>query len=142
MKIRSVQVEDAAFQMAPMIDMVFLLLVFFMCASHLSVIQNVPLEIPWAKKAKVPKERPGRFIVNITKDGAIHAGNVPLGDDMKKLKEMVKAEKAIVPDLKIYLRADKETKHRDVKKVMGIMAEMGIDDFIFGAFLPQEGAIQ
>ena len=61
--------KDAAFQMAPMIDMVFLLLVFFMCASHMSTEQNAELDIPTATRAVVPKERPGRFTVNIKADG-------------------------------------------------------------------------
>ena len=66
--------NDAKFEMAPMIDMVFLLLVFFMCASHLSVVQNVELEIPTATKAVVPEDRSERFIVNITSNVTIYDG--------------------------------------------------------------------
>jgi biopolymer transport protein ExbD len=133
-KIPIDQSDDAKFEMAPMIDMVFLLLVFFMCASHLSVVQNVELEIPTAENAVVPKERPSRFVVNITTDGKVFGGNVPT--DIAGLKDMVKAEKALIPDLKVYLRADQNTPHKHVKKVMNAMTELGIDDFIFGAFKP------
>ena len=56
MKIPLADDEESGFEMTPMIDMVFLLLVFFMCASHLSTVQNVDLEIPTATKAVVPKE--------------------------------------------------------------------------------------
>ena len=55
--------DDAQFEMTPMIDMVFLLLVFFMCASHMSTVQNVEMEIPTASKAVVPKERPEPAVV-------------------------------------------------------------------------------
>ncbi len=44
-----------------------------------------------------------------------------------------------MPDVKVYLRADKETSHVHVRKVMNAMGEMGIDEFIFGAFIPGEG---
>ena len=136
MKIPIDTTEEAKFVMAPMIDMVFLLLVFFMCASHLSTVQSVELEIPTATKAVVPKERPDRYVVNITKDGTLYAGSVAMS--LEDLKATVKAHKEAVPELKIYLRADQGTKHREVKRVMGAMAELGIDDFVFGAFIPND----
>ena len=134
MKIPLGEQEEAEFEMAPMIDMVFLLLIFFMCASHMSVLQNIELDIPTADKAVVPRDRPNRFIINIRKDGELFSGNIPT--DIAGLKDMVKVHKEEAPDLKVYLRADKETAHRHVKKVMAVMAEAGIDDFIFGAFIP------
>lgn len=130
------QEDDAKFQMAPMIDMVFLLLVFFMCASHLSTVQSVELEIPTATRAVVPKERPHRFTVNVTEDGTIYGGSQVL--ELGALKEMIQGYKEADPELKIYLRADQETPHRHVRKVMNAMGELGIDDFVFGAFIPNE----
>ncbi len=143
MKIPLPEEAEADFQMAPMIDMVFLLLVFFMCASHLSVMQNVPLEIPTASKAVVPRDRPSRFVVNIKADGTVYGGNAALGktgdaETISKLKEMVTEHKDADPETKIYLRADQVTEHAHVRKVMSAMGELGIDDFIFGAFIPGE----
>ena len=126
--------DDAQFEMTPMIDMVFLLLVFFMCASHMSTVQNVEMEIPTATKAVVPKERPERFTVNITRDGTIFSGSQVVTLD--ELRDIVKSTKDSMPEMKLYLRADQETAHRHVKKVMNIMGEVGVDDFIFGAFIP------
>lgn len=138
MKVRASDTgEETQFQIAPMIDMVFLLLVFFMCASHWSVIQNIEMEIPLAKRSVVPKERPGRFIVNITKDGKIHGGNVEVAN-MDELKAMVKEEKTFMPEVRIYVRADQATPHKYIKEVMGAMAQLGVDDFIFGTYLPNE----
>ncbi len=126
--------NDAKFEMAPMIDMVFLLLVFFMCASHLSVVQNVELEIPTATKAVVPEDRSERFIVNITTEGTIYDGNVPV--TIEQLKDRIKANKAVDPNIKLYLRADQETPHKYVKKVMNAVGEAGVDNFVFGVFVP------
>lgn len=128
--------DDAKFVMAPMIDMVFLLLVFFMCASQLSQTQSLPMEIPTATKAVVPTERPDRFVVNIDKDGNLYGGSVPV--ELADLKTMVLEYKAANPNIKIYLRADQNTAHKAVRKVMGAMGEAGVDDFIFGAFIPSE----
>ena len=136
MKIPVDNSEDAKFVMAPMIDMVFLLLVFFMCASQLSQTQSLPLEIPTARKAVVPKERPDRFVVNIDKEGVIYGGTVAL--ELPELKAMVMEYKAVNPNIKVYLRADQNTTHKAVRKVMSVMGEAGVNDFIFGAFIPNE----
>ena len=135
MKIELLDQEEPAFQMAPMIDMVFLLLVFFMCASQMSQKQNIPMEIPTASRAVVPKERPNRWIVNITAKGAVHSG----GNDEAKLEDLatqVKARLAAVPSLQVYIRADAACEHRHVKKVMNRLAEVGIDSYIFGVYIP------
>lgn len=126
--------EEPKFQIAPMIDCVFQLLIFFMVASRLATIQNIELEIPLARHAVVPKERPDRVVVNITKDGKVHAGDVPV--TLSELKVMVKQYKDINPNVKIYLRADQESEHMHMRKVMNAMAELGVDDFIVGAFIP------
>ena len=56
MKIVKVQIEEPDIQMAPLIDMVFLLLIFFICASHLNQTEKIPIEVPvaartWAKNS-------------------------------------------------------------------------------------------
>ena len=125
--------EEAKFAMAPMIDMVFLLLVFFMCASRLSQLQTVELEIPDATKAVVPKERPDRIVVNVTSTGDVLVGMQAVADD-NELRDLIMQYKESTPDIKVYLRADKDSEHKHVRKIMAVMGELGIDDFIFGAF--------
>ncbi len=134
MRVPAFGEEEAKFQMAPMIDMVFLLLVFFMCASTLSQKQAVKLEMPIASKGVVPKDRPDRWIVNILADGTILSGATEVTIDQLKalVTERVKAE----PGVKIYLRADANAKHKEIKRVMNAMAAAGIDDFIFGVYTP------
>ena len=126
--------EETKLQMAPMIDMVFLLIVFFMTASHLSSSKNVDLEIPNAPKGVIPKDRPDRWTVNVTADGAIFSGQTPV--TVEELKRLVAERLKQDPDMKVYLRADKLTPHKQVKSVMGAMAETGVGNFIFGVFSP------
>ena len=134
MKMPDLEMEEAKFAMAPMIDMVFLLLVFFMCASHLSTQRTLPIDIPTASKGVVPKERPDRWIVNIDKAGGLFSGNVAV--TAEELRNAIAAARKQDPNLKVYLRADAESRHEKVKKVMAAMAEAGIDDFIFGVYTP------
>lgn len=126
--------EEAQFAMAPMIDMVFLLLVFFMCASHLTREQKLPLEIPVADKGVVPKERPERWTVNITREGDVYSGNALV--TIEELQSLLEERLAANPKESVYLRADMDTRHEEIKKVMSAMAELGVDDFIFGVYKP------
>lgn len=137
MILRERKEEDPQFQMAPMIDMVFLLLVFFMMASHLSQKQNIKLDMPTAEAGVVPKERPDRYVINITTNGMLYSGMKPI--ELEALGDAVKSELLDNPSLKVYLRADKDAPYREVRKVMTAMAEAGIDDFLFGVFSPGSG---
>ena len=134
MKIELLDQEEPAFQMAPMIDMVFLLLVFFMCASQMSQKQNLPMKIPTASRAVVPKDRPHRWVVNVTEKGDLYSGDKAI--KLADLATQVKKRLAAVPDLQVYIRGDQECEHRHVKKVMNRLAEVGIDSYIFGVYIP------
>jgi len=129
--------EETKIQMAPMIDMVFLLIIFFMTASHLSSSKSLNLDIPVADKGVIPKDRPNRWTVNVMRDGAIFSGQQPVTLD--ELKQLVTARLQGDPDLKVYLRADKATPHKQVKAVMGAMAAAGVGDFIFGVYTAGKG---
>ena len=122
--------EETKLQMAPMIDMVFLLIIFFMTASHLSASKNVELEIPDASRGVVPKDRPDRWTVNIMRDGLLYSGQDPVS--IEELSRLVAERVQADPDIKVYLRADKTTPHKKVREVMNAMAAAGVGDFIFG----------
>ncbi len=134
MKLVYEEREEAEFAMAPMIDMVFLLLVFFMCASHLTREQNIPLEIPTAARGVVPEQRPERWTVNIDRDGDIYSGSTPVS--LEQLQDLLRERLELNPDENVYLRADADTRHEEIKKVMSAMAELGVDNFIFGVYTP------
>ena len=64
--------SDEDFQMAPMIDMVFLLLVFFMTVSTLAKDARPELELALSSTAAVPDEVPPRDIITLMEEaGAV-----------------------------------------------------------------------
>ena len=66
--------DDAKMQMTPMIDMTFLLVVFFMLTIDLSQKEFFPVELPYASEGAEDKEDkvgPKRFIINLTADGEV-----------------------------------------------------------------------
>jgi biopolymer transport protein ExbD len=134
MRIPMEEKEETKVQMAPLIDMVFLLIIFFMTSSHLSAYKSINLDIPIANSGLIPKERPDRWTVNILKDGKIFSGQDPV--TVEQLKKMVAERVKGDPNMSVYLRADKNTPHKEVKAVMYAMAEAGVGNFIFGVFAP------
>lgn len=132
MKIKSDLGEDAGIDMSPMIDMVFLLLIFFLVAATIVREQKVPIEIPLAVYAKVPENTIGRFEITVTAPGNIFVRNTPV--DLDGLKELLKPELENDPELKILIRADKLVRYSMNEKIMEACAEVGANDLIFTAF--------
>ena len=70
------EVEDAKLNMTPMIDITFLLVVFFMLTIDLSTKEFLPVELPFATEGHEDKEDPEedvkRFVINLTGDGLVN----------------------------------------------------------------------
>jgi biopolymer transport protein ExbD len=125
-------VGDDEVQMAPMIDMVFLLLIFFMVASHINQLERVDIEVPIAENAKVAKEFVDRRNVTITAEGNIYLGTALT--PLEEVKPKIEKEMQQIKGLRIFLRADKTVAHRKVREVMNACAEAGAVDIIFATF--------
>ena len=63
--------ENEDVNMAPMIDMVFLLLIFFMIASHMNEIERVSVELPVADEAKISDQTSNRTLITIRSNDKI-----------------------------------------------------------------------
>lgn len=129
---------DEEINMAPMIDMVFLLLIFFMVASHLTSLERVPVPLPVADKAKVPEEARDRQLITILAEDEtgekahifMNLQEVSLEEFGAEISKQYEADE----NIQVYLRADRRVKHKYIKAVMASCAEAGIVDIIFGTF--------
>jgi biopolymer transport protein ExbD len=124
--------EDMGFQMAPMIDAVFLLIVFFISASYISERDRISVDIPVADQSVVAREPGSRAVINIRRDGTIFAGSQPV--EVAELPDLLAAIREDNPATKVYIRADREVQHRAVRQVIQASAEAGILDVVFGTY--------
>jgi len=131
MKLRKKESEDIAVDMSPMIDMVFLLLIFFIVASAV-IDEKKPVEIPDAVYAKVPEDETGRFPITVTSDGELFVRNEPVTLD--ELKALLEPELELDSELKVVLRSDGRVTYKVNEKIMTACAEVGANDLIFAAF--------
>ena len=67
--------DEVSFQITPMIDMTFLLLIFFMVTQKITEQQlQVPVKLPVAVSA-VPPEKTERDVINIDREGQYYIGD-------------------------------------------------------------------
>lgn len=131
--------EDLEMDMSPMIDLTFLLLVFFMVSSHLISVQiDRRVKAPTAKNAQVAKDASGRVVVNILADGTVWGSDKIELTSSESITAYIDAarvanEQKTIPT-RLNLRADKEVDTRIIKKVVQAAAEAGVVEVIFGSY--------
>ncbi len=127
----------ASVSMAPMIDMVFLLLVFFMTASAMSQAgSKLELDLPDSPASEVAKDFSGRLILSIDDAGRRFIGTREI--DAAELSSVLGAFRENEPGGKLNIRAAKSTPFSAIKETMRIAATAGIDDYLYATY--QAGA--
>jgi len=132
MKIKGPKRDDVAIDMGPMIDLVFLLLIFFMVASVVTELEKVEVEIPESSHAKVPDDTKGRMMLSIDADNNIYAGLQKV--TIEELQPMVEKELELNPDLRILIRADHRVEYKTCKDLMVACGQVGATDLIYATF--------
>ena len=129
MKAWTPEDTDPEFEMTPMIDVVFLLIAFFMTLISFISSELIKLELPEAEEATIPEDPGERQYISIDDEGQSYWGAKPISYEALSL-ELEKARQRN-PRLKVYLRADANATHRYVNKVMNACAKAQIFDVIF-----------
>jgi len=129
-KLHRTDRPEEEFQMAPMIDMVFLLLVFFMCVSTLAQAEKAQeVELPQSEESDVAEDLANRGVVTVDKDGQAWLGVEPVSLD--EIKSVLETSLQKNPELRITVRADQETAYKDIKPVLRVCAEAGAYEVIY-----------
>ena len=136
MKFQKKGLEPATFQMAPMIDIVFQLLIFFIVTGQLSKSETeLDVSVPTTAEGADPQRVQGEKIINVLADGRVIVDKTPLSQEelfvmMKKLSELYKNQP-------IRLRADAKTEYQHVINVISTCTKAGIWNISFATQRPQ-----
>lgn len=121
---------EEEFQMAPMIDMVFLLLVFFMSVSTLvHAGRTIEVELPESEQSDVPDDLADRGTLTIDADGRVYIGAEAV--TLTQLRQHLRRALAENPRLRVHVRADREAEFGAIKEVLRACAEAGAHDVIY-----------
>ena len=119
----------AGLEMTSMIDIVFLLMIFFLVASKLDEAdRSIDVVLPQASAAKPLTSRPREFVVNIDRDGNYFAGARPMR--LEDLKDLLRQAATDNPQRQaVIVRADENTLHKFVVAAMDACVQAGIEDY-------------
>lgn len=132
---------EGGMDMSPMIDMVFLLLLFFLVVSNPKLVKIDPnVKIPVATNAQIAKIKQGRIVINVRENGTFfdETTNIGLPDD-KAITEYVKEQKDEITNQgdtpRLHLRGDQEAVFKYSRRVIRASAAAGVNEVIFASYI-------
>jgi biopolymer transport protein ExbD len=127
------------FNMTPMIDVVFLLIIFFLVSSHLAKQEaQMPLPLPTAESGKASGDEDApRLTINVLLDGQLMlAGrHIQPQELQSRLADRLSNEG---PGLQVRIRSDRNAPYRFVEPIMLACARAGIWDVSFSVYRPED----
>ncbi|MBW1972694.1 MAG: biopolymer transporter ExbD [Deltaproteobacteria bacterium] len=116
--------DDFRLDVTPLVDCVFLLLIFFMLSSTLISISGIKVNLPESSAEKIEKEKK-EIKISITKDGKIYLNKKET--DLKKLASKLKEMHITNRNGVVIIHADKMVSHGRVVEVMDIAKTAGFN---------------
>lgn len=118
---------SAAIEMTPMIDIVFLLLIFFLVATTFREEEReMKVALPFASSSAPISTMLKEFIVNVMEDGTLIVGGRRIDDT--ELQTMVRDAVAGNPEQKVTVRGDRGTAYANIIKVLDTCKSEGIQE--------------
>ena len=117
-----------ALALTSMLDVIFLLLCFFVTASVFSQWESeISISLPSASTAETPGRLPGEVILNVANDGSVtvNARRLTLADLGSRLRKVAE----FYPGQPVVIRADRETSYDSLVKVLDTCREAGVWNF-------------
>jgi biopolymer transport protein ExbD len=113
-----------------MIDVVFLLLCFFMASQIFSQWEtSIDIQLPTADSGNLPDRLPGEIIINIAPDGALIVNRQTL--DEASLRALLQRIVRMFPGQPVLIRADKTTPYEHVIRVLNTCKTVDIWNISF-----------
>ena len=130
--------EDApTLNLTPMIDILFLLIIFFMFGSKFTEMEKaVDLDVPQVTDMGALTAAPEKKVINIFRDGRVMLGTreVDLGD----LQTELAASLAEYQDLGVLVRGDSDVPFQQVATVLTTVRQAGIAEMAISVRLTNE----
>ena len=129
------------FQVAPMADLLFVLLVFFMSITTVEVLRKENVDLPVAKDSKENKQKGHQVVVNVVWSSNDHRGSIKIDDrayeSPEALVPMLSRQIGQDPVVRVLIRADQNVEYQFISEIMKACSESHIADVTF-AVLNQE----
>jgi biopolymer transport protein ExbD len=122
--------EIFVFQIAPMVDVLLVLLVFFVVTWNFAMSENeLDVKIPSASKAKEMQPYVGQVVVNVKHDGTIVFNRKPISS--QELREKLEKLSELYPDQAVILRGDQNVNYKHIVDVLDVCRQADIWNVAF-----------
>ncbi|TWT96838.1 Biopolymer transport protein ExbD [Botrimarina colliarenosi] len=120
--------------MTPMIDVVFLLIIFFLVSSHLARRESrLALDLPSAATGEADDDPSPRLTINVDAGGALSLGAalVTVDDLVTRLQAQQATEGGV---LRVRLRSDQAAPYSAIEPALAACAEAGVEDIALAVY--------
>jgi len=122
--------EHPGFQIAPMIDVIFILLSFFIASQIFSQWETeIDIKLPTAETGNIPERLPGEIIINILQNGTVKVNRQTL--DEQELTVLFKRIVKLFPGQPVLIRGHKATAYENVIGVLDLCRQSDIWNISF-----------
>lgn len=123
--------DEAALSMAPLIDVVFLLLIFFMVATtYLDPERELEVDLPVAESAGASEEAPDEIVISILSDGQLVCGGREVDEGELSVLLADAADKN--RETPVTIRGDRRVQHENVVNVLDACGTAGLYNLAVG----------
>lgn len=137
MKFHSRKPRAAEFPLTPMIDVVFLLLIFFIATQQFSQSEReLNVSVPLAQEGTDSKQTVGEIIINVRKDGSVVVDHDQLSQ--AQLFAKLKRIAAVHKNQAIRIRGDGKANYQKIVEVIDICQKAGIPNISFATQRPTQ----
>lgn len=130
MPLKVIRDEESSLNLTPMIDVVFLLIIFFMVGSRFSELseteRDISLKVPAVNQAETLTEPPRSRVINVYADGRITLDKQPL--QLAELAEKLALARAQYHRTGVVIRGDGQALHQHVAEVLATCRQADITD--------------
>ena len=127
---KDINERQVGFQMAPMVDIIFLLLIFFIAAAVYSQWESkLEIKVPTADSGLDRARYPGEAIINIDRNGKFFLNSVEYSPE--RLQNLLARLSKTYPDQPVVIRPDRKTDCRYLIQVIDICAKTDIANLSF-----------
>ena len=119
--------ENPTLNLTPMIDIVFLIIIFFMVGTKFTELeQNIDLQIPQVSEVGTLTPAPEKRVINVYQDGRISLDREMISLD--ELKSQLETARGQYSDLGVIVRGDAQGAFQNVATVLSICRQVGISE--------------
>ena len=131
--------KTPAFALTSMLDVIFLLLCFFVTASVFSQWESeISISLPSASTSETPSRLPGEVILNVARDGSVTVNAKKL--TLRDLGERLRKVADFYPGQPVVIRADRDTSYDSLVKVLDTCRVAGVWNFSLATVEEKESA--